>query len=174
MIILTTCRRPTQRIRSFIRDIQISHPNTTLLARGKLGLGDLLATARRLSSDNILFVSRWMRGPGLIELLRVNPNIVSRSPTPYLNGVRLRRGYVVRRAPRAEIVTTSTSPSSETAKFARWYSQLFGMRLLEPDATGICKASIHITDHSKGVRVALRSPPTESDVGLSFTVGRID
>lgn len=174
MIVLTTCRRPTQRIRSFTKDVSHSHPATTLLSRGKLGLVDLATAARRLGSNQILVVSRWMGGPGRIELLRLDSNLAFLFSTLYLKEVRLQREYTTHRAPKAEIVTIPRNLRPDTARFARWYSELFGMRLLDSEAAGNHKASIHVTDDPHTIRVTLTSPPAEMEIGPSFTIRQIN
>jgi rRNA maturation protein Rpf1 len=174
VIVLTTCRRPTQRIRSFTKDISHSHPATTILSRGKLGLVDLATATRKFGSNQILVISRWMGGPGRIEFLSLDSNRVSLSSTLYLKNVRLQREYDTHRAPRAEIVTTSEKIHSETARFAKWYSELFGMRLIDSEMAGSYNASIHVSDDTHTIHVSLTSPPAETEVGPSFTIRQIN
>ena len=174
MIILTTCRRPTQRIRSFIKDISNSHPATTLLTRGKLDLLNLATTARKSKSDHLMVVSRWMGGPGKMGILKVDSDHASPLVALHLKRVKLRREYGSGRAPKAQIVTVSKDARPETIKFARWYSNLLGMEPRDSGNHAGHKASIHISDDPHTIRVALTSPPTEFEVGPSFTISRID
>ncbi len=173
MIVVTTCRRPTQRIRSFAKDLANSHPSTILLTRGKTGLVELAAAARNLKSNRIATVSRWMGGPGRIEFLNSDTDPPSQLIV-YLKDVRLRREHGKCRTGKAEIVTTPETLRSETYKFAGWYSNFFGLELLDIGLSRRSRVSIHISEDSNLIRVALISPPSETRIGPSFTISRID
>jgi len=174
VIILTTCRRPTQRIRSFIKDISNSHPATTLLTRGKLDLLNLATTARKSKSGHLLIVSRWMGDAGKMEVLKVDSDHVH--PLVFLNlkWVRLRREYGSGRVAEAQIVTIPKDSRPETIRFARWYSNLFGIEPRDLGNHAGFKASIHISDDPHTIRVAVTSPPSELEVGPSFTISGIN
>ncbi len=171
MIVLTTCRRPTQRIRSFTKDLSNLHPTTRLLTRGKMGLVDLVAVARSLKSDHVAIISRFMGGPGRIDFLKLNP-VALLELTLYLKAVKLRREYGTRHSCRPMIVTVPVNMRSDTAKFARWYAELFAVRL-SSESSSNTNASIHMSEESNTIRVAVISPSAET-VGPSYDISRID
>jgi len=138
-----------------------------------MSLAQLRAATRNLESNRIITVSRWMGGPGRIEFLKSDTDPPSQV-TVYLKDVSLRREHGGRRTAKAEIVTVPEILRSETYKFARWYSDFFGLELLDVGSSRPSSVSIHISDDSNLIRVALVSPSSEAEIGPSFTISRID
>ncbi len=170
MIVLTSCRRPTQRIRSFIKDLSNLHPTTRLLTRGKMGLGDLVAAARSLGSDHVAIVSRWMGGPGRIEFMKLD-SPTRPEVTLYLKAVKLRREYGTRHSCKPIVLTLPVHARSDTTRFARWYAELFEMRASE-ELSDSSNASIQISEKPNTIEVTVISPSGET--GPSYSIGRID
>ncbi|RLI44046.1 Brix domain containing protein, partial [Candidatus Bathyarchaeota archaeon] len=71
MILLTTSRRPTPRIRTFCRDLARSIPNVVRVNRGKLSLDGVAERAIEFDADRVVIINRWKGGPGKIELFEV-------------------------------------------------------------------------------------------------------
>jgi len=92
-ILLTTSRRPTNRLRTFCRDITHSIPNIVRINRGKLSLETLVEKAIELNADRVIIVDRWKGGPGKIELFYVRERLIGTPPLIYLKGVKLRREF---------------------------------------------------------------------------------
>jgi rRNA maturation protein Rpf1 len=92
-ILFTTSRRPTNRIRTFCRDLAYSIPNTLRINRGKLSLNALAEKALELGANRIIIIDRWKGGPGKIELFQIRGGLHQVSPLIYLKGVKLRREF---------------------------------------------------------------------------------
>jgi rRNA maturation protein Rpf1 len=92
-ILFTTSRRPTNRIRTFCRDLAYSIPNTLRINRGKLSLNALAEKALELGANRIIIIDRWKGGPGKIELFQIREGLQQVSPLIYVKGVKLRREF---------------------------------------------------------------------------------
>lgn len=92
MILLTTSRRPTKRIRTFCSDLARSIPNTVRVNRGKMSLQELAENAVERGLDRIIAIDRWKGGPGKIRLYKMGQGkLVEIPPRIYVKGVRLQR-----------------------------------------------------------------------------------
>ena len=92
MILLTTSRRPTGRIRTFCRDLANSIPDVTRVNRGKMSLDGVAEKAIELEADRVVVVDRWHGGPGKINLFQISSTGLKPVPPLMLIGkIRLRR-----------------------------------------------------------------------------------
>jgi rRNA maturation protein Rpf1 len=92
-ILFTTSRKPTNRIRTFCRDLVYSIPNTLRINRGKLSLNALAEKALELGANRIVIIDRWKGGPGKIEFFQIRERLHQVPPLIYLKGVKLRREF---------------------------------------------------------------------------------
>lgn len=167
MIAISSCRRPTSRISSFVKDLGHSLSNNIVLRRGKMSLRELTDSAIKQGADRLLTVSRRYGGPGAIFLQRLEDgDAYLVYPVISLRGVRLRREYPVKGRFLAEAITTNRSRieldlSNSLARF-------LGLPLLSESGTF---SSFHVTrDSSRRLSVCLTSPATVREVGPSFAV----
>ena len=75
MILLTTSRRPTGRIRTFCRDLSNSIPDVVRVNRGKMSLDGVAEKAIEVEADHIIVVDRWHGGPGKINLFQLSTGL---------------------------------------------------------------------------------------------------
>ena len=68
LIIVTTSHRPTQRVRSFVKDLVSVLPRAVRLTRGKATLRDLYYEAMGLGARRVVVVSTWKGNPGTIHV----------------------------------------------------------------------------------------------------------
>ncbi|NOZ88772.1 MAG: Brix domain containing protein [Crenarchaeota archaeon] len=68
LIIVTTSHRPTQRVRSFVKDLVSVLPRAVRLTRGKATLRDLYYEAMGLGVRRVVVVSTWKGNPGTIRV----------------------------------------------------------------------------------------------------------
>lgn len=71
MIAIGSTRKPTQRTRSFIKELHRVIPNTTRLTRGKQGFNGFLESAQELGATRILLVGAFHGNPGRIGFLKL-------------------------------------------------------------------------------------------------------
>ncbi|MHA2314273.1 MAG: Brix domain-containing protein [Candidatus Hermodarchaeia archaeon] len=72
MIAIGTTRKPTQRIRSFIKEIARVIPGSIRFTRGKQSFGEFCDTAQNLGSTRILLVGAYHGNPGRLGFLEFN------------------------------------------------------------------------------------------------------
>ena len=70
MILLTTSRRPTGRMRAFCRDLANSIPDVVRVNRGKMSQDGVAEKAIELEANRVILVDRWHGGPGKINLFQ--------------------------------------------------------------------------------------------------------
>lgn len=94
MILLTTSRRPTSRLRTFCRDIARVIPGTMRTNRGKMSLNQLAERAVEEGISRLVIIERWKGGPGRIKLCKIEGGeIVQEQPQVYIQGIRLQREF---------------------------------------------------------------------------------
>ncbi|MFX1562527.1 MAG: hypothetical protein ACFFDP_04390 [Promethearchaeota archaeon] len=92
MIVIGSTRKPTQRVRSFIRELDRVIPQSTRLTRGKQGIADFCEAARDIGASRILLVGSFHGNPGRLGFLHlVQDSWVFNPPTIILRTVQLLR-----------------------------------------------------------------------------------
>lgn len=92
MIVIGSTRKPTQRVRSFIKELDRAIPQTTRLTRGKQSLADFCEDARDIGASRILLVGAFHGNPGRLGFLHfVQDSWLFNPPTILLKSVRLLR-----------------------------------------------------------------------------------
>jgi len=125
MIMITTSRRPTRRVRSFVNDLARSIPDSVRVNRGKLSLLGVAQKAAELGADRVIVVDRWKGGPGKMELFHVGGRgLRHHPPLVYIAGVRLQRECGVRAKPARELtVMVEEEVGDEVKRLADALSQ---------------------------------------------------
>ncbi len=70
MIVIGTTRKPTQRLRSFIKELARGIPGAKSLTRGKQGFSEFCDSATNLGASGILLVGAFHGNPGRIGFLK--------------------------------------------------------------------------------------------------------
>ncbi|WP_276815022.1 Brix domain-containing protein [Desulfurococcus amylolyticus] len=95
MILITTSHRPSQRIRSFVKDLSSVIPYSIRVTRGKKTLEDLVIEAYKNGLSYIAIIGERRGNPSTIEIYKVDSSIMPpsaiRISTLLLSGVRLSR-----------------------------------------------------------------------------------
>lgn len=92
MILLTTSRRPTKRIRTFCNDLARAIPNVVRVNRGKMSLQELAENTFERGLDRVIIVDRWKGGPGRIRFHRMERGrLVEVPPEINVKGMKLQR-----------------------------------------------------------------------------------
>ncbi len=99
MILITTTRRPSQRTRSFVRDLYHVIPNAIRRNRGKSSLEDLNRIALKLGAERVLIVGTKKGNPSSLYFFEPAPLTIKPISLIRLKGVTLRREMTRRRAP---------------------------------------------------------------------------
>ena len=151
LILLTTSRRPTGRIRTFCRDLTNSIPDVVRVNRGKMSQDGVAEKAIELEADRVIIVDRWHGGPGRINLFDISSGLKPVSPLMLLSGIRLRRELQEgTKRVKSSVVTVDSKASPELRKAAASLSQFLGLPMLSLDeASEGHRVSMHLSYDSK-------------------------
>ena len=177
MILLTTSRKPTRRIRTLCHDFAHSVPNIVRINRGKLNLDGIAERAVELNADRIVVIDRWKGGPGKIKLFRMEPtSLFSVPPLMYVAGVRLRREFEAKtKHVRSLVVTTERENPPETVRIAERLSDFFNLpRLSIDEAAAKYQASMHVSlDGSRRNQITFMFLPQMVEIGPRITLSKL-
>ena len=177
VILLTTSRRPTRRIRTLCHDLVLSVPNIVRINRGKLNLDGIAERAVELNANRIVAVERWKGGPGKIRLFRIAPTgLIPVPPLTYVAGVRLRREFEVKmRHIRSLAVTMEPKNSSETLRIAEQLSSFFNLPKVPIDKAAMkYQSSMHISlDALRRIQITFMLLPQMVEIGPRITLSKV-
>ncbi len=178
MILLTTSRRPTRRIRTFCHDLARSIPNIVRINRGKLGLDGVAEKALEFNADRVVIIDRWRGGPGKIEFFQTGPGgLFPVSPMMYIAGMRLQREFEGTKAKPIQTLTITTplEKNPQVVKIAEFLSNFLDIPMLSMDeATSRCSAAMHISlDPSRRTQITFMLLPDAVEVGPRVTLSRV-
>ncbi len=177
MILLTTSRRPTGRIRTFCRDLASSIPDAVRVNRGKMSLDGVAEKAIEVEADRVVLVDRWHGGPGKINLYRLSSTgLTSVPPLMLIKGIRLRRelNETAKRA-RSSAITFEPEDTAELKKIAGCMSQFFGLPVLSLDeAAQTHGASMHFSfDSSRRLQITFMQLRRMVEIGPRVTLSKL-
>jgi U3 small nucleolar ribonucleoprotein protein IMP4 len=177
VILLTTSRRPTGRIRTFCRDFVNSIPDVVRVNRGKMSLDGVAEKAIELEADRVVVVDRWRGGPGKINLFHVSSTgLKSVPPLMLISMIRLRREFKegTRRA-RSSAITMKPEDSAELERIAGRLSQYFGLPVLSVDeAARKYGASMHFSfDSSRRLQITFMRLQRMVEIGPRVTLSKL-
>ena len=177
MILLTTSRRPTGRIRTFCRDLANSIPDAVRINRGKMSLDGVAEKAIEVEADKVVVVDRWQGGPGRISLYRLGSSgLYFVPPLMLIKGIRLRREFKnVKKRGQSSVITFSPENSSALENIAGQLSQFFGLPFYSlDDATEKYVAAMHLSfDRSGCLQLTFKRLQRMVEIGPRVTLSKL-
>jgi len=177
VILLTTSRRPTSRVRTLCHDLARSIPNVVRINRGKLSLDGIAERALELNADRVIVVDRWKGGPGKIELFRVeSAGLTPVPPLMYVAGIKLQREFEAgTKVLRSMAVTTAPENPSEVTKIAENLSNFLNFPIFSIDeAASKFQASMHVSYNASGrIQITFMLLPQMVEIGPRITISRV-
>ena len=175
MILLTTSRRPTRRIRTFCRDLARSIPNVVRINRGKLNLDGIAERALEFSADRVIIADRWKGGPGKIEFFQIGPEgLIPFSPLMYVAGIRLQREFEGTKTKSISSLTIITPPEKkpQITKIAEFLSKFLNIPILSMnEAVSEYPAAMHVSlNASRQTQITFMLLPENVEVGPRVTL----
>ncbi len=165
--LLTTSRRPTQRVRSFCNDIVHISPKTFIKQnRGKRNLAELAVEVYEKNLDGMILVSTSKGNPGKIDFYTiVGGGKLRRLLAVIIGGVKLLREmpYNAPRVPSRELYVTYVEPQRELSTLATALSKALKAPLVDLTALPDNGAIIRI-EPSKRFLAALSIRDLESQL----------
>ena len=177
MILLTTSRRPTDRMRTFCRDLVNSIPDFVRVNRGKMSQDGVTEKAIEYKADRVIVVNRWREGTLKIKLFKVSSTgLRFVSPLMLISDIRIRREFKeATRHARASVITMEPETSPELGQFAGSLSQYLGLPILSMDrASTRHHVSMHfLFDSSRQLQVTFMFLSRMVEIGPRLTVSKL-
>ena len=175
-MLLTTSRRPTERIRTFCRDLANSIPDFVRTNRGKMSLDGVAEKAIELEADKVVLVDRWHGGPGRINLYKLSNGLKPVPPLMLIKTIRLRREFEnVKKRGQSSAITYEPEGSAALAKIAGALSQFFGLPVVSlDDASEKHVASMHLSfDRSRCLQLTFVRLQRMVEIGPRVTLSKL-
>ena len=154
MIAIGTTRKPTQRVRSFVKELSWVIPESTRISRGKQGFMELCESALEYGATRILLVGAFHGNPGRLGFLDYNGETWQFiPPTIIIKAVQLGRELAPSRTRR----TTQLFVLAETSQdhqLAELLAQALNLSMVQHDEL------YGIPQKSALLYVSLRHPKT--------------
>jgi len=177
LILLTTSRRPTERIRTFCRDLFNSLPDVVRINRGKLSRDGVAEKAIELDADRIVVVDRWHCGPGKVSLFSLSSNGLNHIPPLMLmSRIHLRRELKEStKRIRSSVITIEPEASPELDRVARHLSQFFNLPILSKDvASKNNRVSMHFScESSRRLQITFLLLQRMVEIGPRLTLSQL-
>lgn len=172
MILVTTSRRPTRRLLSFVKEFAHSIPNAIKVQRGKLGIQGLAQMAMNHEINKIIIVHRWKGNPGKIEFRKIeNSKLKIVPPLVYLAGIKLRREYGIKGRFKIDSVSFEMDVMPRIKMIAKAFSEFFEVPLIDKETREKFKVSLCLSEHNRyEAKAAITYLPTKSEIGPSFII----
>ena len=143
-ILITTSRRPSPRVRSFVKDLVLVIPGAVRLTRGHLSMRDLAVEAQLVGADRVVVVGEKRGNPGIIRVYKVSGDSLVNIVSFIVKGVALSRetgaGQPSKGTPLRLVV--DTDGSSVADEFADAFVVAFHARVFEDPRPGDVLARI--------------------------------
>ena len=143
-ILITTSRRPSPRVRSFVKDLVLVIPGAVRLTRGHLSMRDLAVEAQLVGADRVVVVGEKRGNPGIIRVYKVSGDSLVNIASFIVKGVALSRetgaGQPSKGTPLRLVVDTDGSPVAD--EFADAFVVAFHARVFEDPRPGDVLARI--------------------------------
>ena len=177
MILLTTSRRPSRRLRTFCRDLARVIPNTMRTNRGKMSLEELAENAIEERANRVVIIERWKGGPGRMRLLKIdNGELVQVPPQIYIQGIRLQREFEKGEAAmKSLIIGKPKDELSDTVMLTEALSGFFEILVMNLDrAPSGYKATMQIQrDKTRKFSLSFLLLPNMTEIGPRLTVSHV-
>jgi len=176
VILLTTSRQPTERIRTLCRELVRVIPNALRVNRGKLSLDGVTEKALEFGANRIIIIDRWKGGPGKIQFFHAgSEGLIPVPPTIYVSGARLQREFKSRVGKIRPLTLTASSEGSQTGKLAEALSNFLEVpKSTEERVSSVYQASIHVSSDASGsVQITFRLLPEGVEVGPRITLSHV-
>ena len=179
MILITTSRRPTRRIRTFCNDLARCIPNSIRINRGKLSREGIAEKALELEADRVIIIDRWKGGPGKIEFFKVDEGLTGVPPLIYIRGIKLQRemGFPKSRPFHSLAITAVyTKGEEEIPKLAGAFSEFFKAPIttLEGPLMQSYQVFMHVSrDASERIRITFFKLPENREIGPRIIVSHV-
>ncbi|RLF16795.1 MAG: hypothetical protein DRJ66_02515 [Thermoprotei archaeon] len=147
-IIITTCRRPSRRLRSFVKDLVRVLPGSIRITRGKQSLEDLASLALSLDANLVIIVDALKGNPGRLRFVKVYRYSYELVPFKVIiSGVKLIREIPLSDIPtevRSEVIATYEGASDKVNVLCEKLADLLNFPYIEVKSLNELKGAADI------------------------------
>jgi rRNA maturation protein Rpf1 len=176
MILITTSHRPTQKMRTLIKDLNRVLPNTLRTNRGKLSMKGLAENALECGADRVMVVERHQGNPGSLIFYKITSNKLKQvPPLIYLNEIKTQDELGERLSIKRDlIITTANDPSKEIEKLASGLSETLGFPYIKEADTLKFQAALKVAPSQKyEAKISFAMLPTVKEIGPILIVKHV-
>ena len=177
MILLTTSRRPTNRMRTLCHDLTRSIPNLVRINRGKLNLEGIAEKAFELNADRVILIDRWKGGLGKIKLFQAGPEgLILLPPLIFVRDILLQRELkgVRYKILHSLTITTSLENSPQVIKVAESLSSFLNVPVSTMDmAASRYDAAMHVSSGALNQIQITFMFPQAMEIGPRITISQV-
>lgn len=169
MILITTSRRPTQRMRTLCHDLNRVLPNTLRINRGKLNISGVMEKTLEYEADRVIIIERHKGGPGRLRFYGIlSGEFKQLPPQIHLAGIKTQDDLRQRKTIHGSLaITTSENPTIPIKKLAVALSNFLRIPYFETNLNPLkFRASIHLSPTPKyEAKISFTMPPIIKEVG---------
>lgn len=89
MILITTSRRPTRRVRTFVKELERMIPSSTRLSRGRSSFYKLFDIMIEKGADKLIVIDVWKGNPGRIHFFSLEDSRLERKAVIWIGSLSL-------------------------------------------------------------------------------------
>jgi rRNA maturation protein Rpf1 len=166
MILITTSRRPTPKMRTLCNDLARVLSNARRVNRGKLSLQGLKEYALSRGGDRLIVVERRKGGPGLLRFYQYFPGGVWQMPLAVsLGGVTTQDDMGRKTRLHCEAVTVAEALNGLLDNIAAALSRFLRVPVTRATMAPSHRASLDVSPHSKYAATLSFSAPSKGLYG---------
>jgi rRNA maturation protein Rpf1 len=179
LILISTSRRPTSRIRRFSHDLNRLIAKSIYINRGKLNMIGIIERARTIDADRVILVERWKGEVGRLRFYYVSLNAFTATP-PLLIIRSVKTQYELGQKTRIEpniglVIPKLASLNSNEEKLLQFLSHFLQIPLyIEKTVKTMCSTALSLNSLPNGdLKLIVTSPPLCNEVGPRITIRKV-
>ncbi|HIE13979.1 TPA: hypothetical protein EYP70_01765 [Candidatus Bathyarchaeota archaeon] len=177
LILLTTSRRPTRKIRTFLHDLTSVIPRTFRINRGKSSLEDLAEEAASRGLKKVIVIDRWKGEPGRIRLFKTGATkLIEVIPRIYIRGIKLQREFGVKKRPKVRLlhIRKPKVGGAEAKKFVASLSNFIEVPVVDGEQDQRCDAELRLSlDEEKHFVITFFLSPQGVEIGPRIRISHL-
>lgn len=178
MILITTSRRPTNRVRTLCNELTRCLPQSVRVNRGKLSIEGVAEKAAEIGADKVLIIDRWKGGPGKMKFFKVDEKLIAFPPVMFIRGVKLQREFrkFKPKAFNSVALATSEEVDSEVKELVTALAHFFEFQIvsLKDAASKHFNGCLLVSrDPAQRIRLTFLIVPSLSEVGPRLTLSKL-
>ncbi len=175
MILVTTAYSPSNRTRSFVKDLVSILPDSKSLSRGKMSMDLLGAIATEEGANKVIIVKERNGNPESIEVYKVEEAELKPLGIIKLKGITLARERGKRLYNLRKVCIRGYNLLPNVARIAMAISKLLELPLIErPEDTKDCELLMDIEPKGNEYEVVFRIPGSPQAIGPTWRVKGIE